>query len=45
MQRDAARAVQLTAFDRVEDLMRLSGDASPSAKAAEVFLSYAKKSQ
>ena len=45
MQRDAARAIQLTAFDRVEDLMRLSGDATPSEKAAEIVLSYANNAQ
>jgi lipid-A-disaccharide synthase len=45
MQGNVARAVQLNAFDQVEDFMRLSGDAAPSEKAAEVVLSYANKAQ
>lgn len=45
MQGGAARAAQLSALDQVEHLMRLSGDATPSEKAAEIVLSYAVKAQ
>jgi lipid-A-disaccharide synthase len=45
IQGDVGRAVQLNAFDQVEDLMRLSGDATPSEKAADIVLSYANKAQ
>jgi lipid-A-disaccharide synthase len=43
MQGVAARTSQLKALQRVDDLMRLSVDGSPSQKAAEIVLSYAKQ--